>query len=210
MRCAICKKKFIPTQFLQKCCSVEHSLEWIKLNKEKLRARAEKLEKEEWKIRKTKLKEKVTGVPELTKTLQPLINRIVRLIDEGHSCISSGRNTGKKNAGHYFSTSEAPHLRFNLMNIYVQSEHDNTHLHSNNRGYRLGLIGTFGLEHFEYVDSLKGIKTPKKTKIELEAAIEKSKQVIKQLEKENKIYDNATRLKLRKKYNEYIWSDTTE
>ena len=208
MRCKICQIKFTPTQFLQKCCSVEHSIEWLNLNKEKIKLAHTKETKLVEKIARAIKKEKIEATythKDYVQKLQPLINTIVRLIDKNQACISSGRFTGKVNAGHYFSTSEAPHLRFNLLNIYLQSEHDNTHLHSNHRGYRLGIISNFGQEHLDYIDSLFTINRNKLTIFDLKEAIITARVIIKELKNKDLVYSNKERIELRNKYNSVIF-----
>lgn len=154
--------------------------------------------KKDWKIKKK------SPIQEL----QMEINKIIRLIDKGHLCISELTPLGVKyDAGHFFSVSGHSTLRFHLFNIYAQSVRGNQHKYGNGAGYSLGLSTTFGNNHLEYVLSLPIKHTILKlSTFEMEGKIKIARQIIKEIELEIKKRDfdrpftTEERLILRAKY----------
>ncbi len=90
------------------------------------------------------------------KELQRVINRIVREIDKGHKCISSGRKLNNKyDAGHYYSVGSNPSLRYNLHNIFAQSVSDNQYNGGNPIEYIANVSLLFGED---YADEMQGMR----------------------------------------------------
>jgi len=96
--------------------------------------------KAESKQRDAKTRESLKTLSDWKRSLQTEINTIVRLIDNGYPCIATGRNTGKRNAGHYISVGSNDTIRFHLENIWVQSEESNTHQSGDTIKYQQGII----------------------------------------------------------------------
>lgn len=189
-KCKWCGTVFRPYKTTDKFCSTYCFIDDHK----------EKEWKKEVKIRKEKLKTHKDYI----KDFQVIINKLIRIIDFGHNCISCGRN-GKPQSGHYHSTQANPSLRFNLFNIWLQDYYCNVQLSANIIGYNKGLINEFGIQLKEYIETglVAEIREIKPSIPELKEAIEKTKQIIKQLPKE-KIYSKSERIELRKKFNEEI------
>jgi hypothetical protein len=82
--------------------------------------------------------------------LQKDINKIIRLIDVGCPCISSGRKyRDDDQAGHFYSIGSNPALRFNLLNLWNQSIKDNMHNSGNLLNYRQSLVDSGLIELVE-------------------------------------------------------------
>jgi hypothetical protein len=169
-KCKFCKVSFEPAKLLQQVCSPACAIE---LNNQ-LKAKSEK--KEKVKIRK-ELKESAKTISNYRKDLQIIINKIVRTIDEGHCCISSGRKyKSNDQAGHYYSVGAYPHLRFNLHNIYSQSVADNLYKSGNPIGFTQGLIRDFGEDWIKIVTKLpEEYRELKLDKEDIKEAIVKAK-----------------------------------
>lgn len=204
-KCKVCGNIFNPNNSIQKVCSVNCAIEFAKKVIIKESLMVQKQENKDWKSRKVEMKEKVKTLSDYQNELQKEINTIVRLLDRGHSCISSGRNNdGKRDSGHCFSRGAFPSIRFNLHNIWSQSVHDNQYLSGNFNGFRTRLIEKFGASYFEYIESLRSeYPSLKLTKDELTEAKLICKEIIKELKEEGYLTD-LERLEIRYKLNKRI------
>jgi len=192
--CKNCKTKFVPAyNSLQQACSVNCAIELSKKKSQK-----------EWRIEKKELKEKLKTHSDYEKELQTEINSIVRLIDRGVGCIATKSVNGKMNAGHYISVGANNTIRFNLLNIYLQSEHSNTYKAADTHRYREGIIRIYGKELLEEMDALNQHKTIKLTIPELKSAIFVARSIVKHLKLEDKEYLPEERIELRRKFNNMI------
>lgn len=135
------------------------------------------------------------------KILQPSINLIARLIDLGQPCISTGNLKGKMSGGHYVAAGDNRTLCYNLHNVFIQSFHSNHHKSGSILNYQDGLISTYGLEYFTYIQSLR--KHPKMTlsKVRMIEVNNRAKEIIKELNKENKTRNSEERIDTRNKIN---------
>ena len=192
--CKNCKTKFVPAyNSLQQACSVKCAIELSKKKSQK-----------EWRIEKKVLKEKLKTHSDYEKDLQVEINSIVRLIDRGVGCIATGARTGKANAGHYISVGANNTIRFNLLNIYLQSEHSNTYKAADTHRYREGIIRMYGKDLLEEMDALNQLKTIKLTIPELKEKTVIARSIVKHLKLEDKEYLPEERIELRRKFNNMI------
>lgn len=185
---------------MQKVCSLNCAITFAKKD-------SEAKEQKEWNKRKVKVKEEVKSVSEYRSELQKLVNKIARLIDRGFPCISSGRIALNYDGGHFYSTSASPQIRFNLLNIYIQSVHDNRDKHGNLIEYRKGLINEFGEDFMDELDSLpliheNAIKNA--TKEDYKTWITNAKQVIKELNNREEQFTSSERIEYRRFYNKKI------
>lgn len=195
-KCRYCKEKFFTNIQLQSVCSLECA---IAITKTKT---ADAIEDELWKHRKKELIESTKTLGDYAKELQAEVNALSRLIDNGKRCISSGLMAKKANGGHFWSVGSTPGIRFNLHNIHLQSEYDNTFKHGNPLGYRKGLTERYGQEYMDYIDSLP-ILFPKlkASKEELEYCTKIARQLVREMKKENNIYSNEEAIKKRNELN---------
>lgn len=141
------------------------------------------------------------------ETLQALINTIVRLIDRGHDCISSGTKYGqyKVAAGHYYSVGSNPTLRYNLLNIYNQSWSDNGHKGGKGSNYGLRLKEVFGADVRDEIEGLVSkYPTLKMTRKEALEYCKIAGQIIKELKDIEIIFSTEYRIEVRKKINERL------
>jgi hypothetical protein len=200
--CKNCKHIFQPKAPLQSICSLDCAIELA-------RVKAEIKERKEWGKRKKELKEATKTPSEYKEDLQKEINHIVRLIDKGHECISSGAKVYQVNAGHLYAVGSHPELRFNLLNIYNQRVHDNKYKGGNGIVYKERIKEVFGLEVFEEIESLKlrykhlDLSVP-----EVKSAIKEARKAVRYLEKHTKDlekpYITEDRIHLRRFYNDLI------
>jgi Bacteriophage Lambda NinG protein len=199
-KCKNCFNVFEKQRSLQYCCSMICAIE----HQNKMK---KKLELSDWKKRKENIKESLQTLSDLKRILQDDINRLVRMIDYDQLCISSQRRPIKRNSGHYYSVGAHPELRYNLLNIFLQSEHDNSYLSGNLLQYRENLKLLFGkkfLYELEYLPSV--YKSLNLSKEEIKEATKATREVIK-LHLTNypdvKL-GNEKRIELRRQYNELI------
>jgi predicted DNA-binding protein YlxM (UPF0122 family) len=199
-RCKECGEYFDimrPLQFLCKpACAIAYT-----------RKQAEKKEQKDWKERKKVLKENTKKKPEYEHDLEVEVNHIVRLIDKGHECISSGRSKYIPNAGHYFSVGSSPSIRFNLLNIFNQSVSDNMYKGGQPREFMEGIKKTFGEEVANEVAQLKATYPEIKLSIpEIRETIKVARQCVRDLMKveSDKPYTTEERIELRRFYNSVL------
>lgn len=200
--CRECKGKFLPKMALQVVCGLKCSISYAK-------KKTEEKEKKEWAKRKKEGKESLKTKSEYEKDLEKEINQIVRLIDKGHNCISSGRSNYTVNAGHFFAVGSNPSLRFNLLNIYAQSVGDNMFKGGAPREYLEGLCKTFGEETANEISELKASYPEIKLSIEeLKETIKVARRCVKDLKKLNgdseKPWITKDRIELRRFYNSVL------
>jgi hypothetical protein len=183
--CKICKVKFKPFKPLQQVCSPACAI----LLAEKNKAKNEKREKT--KIKK-ELRETAKTISAYRKELQIIVNKIVREIDAGFNCISSGRPYKTNDqAGHYYSVGAYQSLRFNLHNIYSQSVADNLYKSGNTIGFTQGLIKEFGDSWLQIVTKLPlEYREIKLSKEDIQQCILNAKEflkIVKEYKKENEL-----------------------
>jgi hypothetical protein len=197
--CKICKAQYTPVKPLQVVCSPLCSIEYSKIHLPKVKITEANQKRKE---NKAKLKD-LENLSYWKKILQAQVNLIVRLIDKGCNCISSGRPyKDTDECGHMASRGSNPALQFNLFNMYSQSVHDNQHLSGNLLEYR------DNLEKFElyelYLEQKRKYTKLKITKEEIKEAIHNAKSVILELKMLNQeeLLPRTTekRIELRLKY----------
>jgi len=171
----------------------------IQYAREKVKAKQTKDWQKEKKVLKTALKTK----SDYERDLQKEVNTIVRLIDKGFVCISTGKPLNDKfDAGHFYSRGANATLRFNLFNIYAQSVYANQYLSGDQTNFIAGLRKYYGNDHAEYVLGLKANNKPLKlTPLEIEQKTSIARSVVKWLKLQDKTYDAKQRIDLRKEFN---------
>ena len=127
-KCKCCKEIFVTNKSTQSTCSWQCAISLTNIAIQKKQAK-------EAKVQKAEMKERIKTLSDYKRELQVLVNHLARLIDEGAPCVSSGRSSGKMSGGHRWACGGWDNLRFNLMNIWIQSFHDNHHLSGNPSGY---------------------------------------------------------------------------
>jgi len=171
----------------------------IQYARDKVKVKQTKDWQKEKKVLKTALKTK----SDYERDLQKEINTIVRLIDKGFVCISTGKPLNDKfDAGHFYSRGANATLRFNLFNIYAQSVYANQYLSGDQTNFIAGLRQYYGNDHAEYVLSLKSIIEPLKlTSDDLKEKTAIARGIIKWLKLQEKIFNAKERMELRLKFN---------
>jgi len=198
-KCKQCKKLFEPVfSTTQQVCSIECSKLFTRSVKgKKLQT---KLDKE----RTKEQKEKIKTTADWKKELQPLVNKIARLIDFGQPCIATGNLSGKMDAGHRIAVGANESLRFHLDNIHIQSVHSNRYKAGDNYKYSQGIKNVYGSSYLHYLDSLNQIKPIKLSIEQIKESIAICRSIIKELESEPKIRSAQERIELRKELNKRI------
>jgi hypothetical protein len=203
-KCKVCKGGFKKRNSLQVVCSPKCAITHAKRISEK----KEKQEQTQWNIKKRSDKKKLEPLRDKLNKLQRVVNAIARWIDTGHPCISSGRTTGKINGGHFWPVSTNRHIRFHLMNIFLQSESDNNYKGGNISEYREGLKNTFGEAVLAEIEDLKNkYKDLKLQSFEVDEKIVIARSLIKQMKAiiaEKKKLTNEERLSYRHLFNKKI------
>lgn len=172
-KCKVCQVEYTPQRIGQKVCGYKCAIELAK--------------EQSWKERKEVLKESTKTLGDYAKELQKEVNKLVRLIDFGKTCISSGIFPKKPQAGHYRSVGAYPALRYHLDNIHLQSYEQNVEKSGNPLGYRQGLKERYGIEYLNYVDNLPNeYPSLKPTKEELVEATKKAREIIRGFEKKSR------------------------
>jgi hypothetical protein len=174
--CKVCKTKYTPTKPLQQVCNPLCAIEYSKIHLPKHKMTEANQKRKE---NKAKLKD-LENLSYWKKILQAQVNLIVRLIDKGCNCISSGRPYREDDqAGHMYSVGSTPALRFNLLNLWSQSIRDNMHNSGNLLNYREQLV------KFDIIDLIEEqrLKYPtlKVSIEEIKEAIQNAKSVILEL-----------------------------
>jgi hypothetical protein len=169
-KCKNCKEKFIPQRPLQYVCDWECAEDYVFVLRKK------KENKERAEAKKSLLTHK-----DYIKMLQVVFNTYIRLRDKDKGCISCGSPfTTKYDAGHFYSTSAAPSLRFDEANCHGQCVHCNQHLHANLILYWENLPKRIGQSNYEALKERK--EKPLKLSIpEIQEKIKYYKQKIKQI-----------------------------
>lgn len=208
--CIFCRKKFEQKIFNYRYCEeTEECREAGKQSKNKVIQNAiEKAKGLKFKKAKSEtkvLRDKLKTLSDWKNDLQKEINAIVREIDKGHPCISSGRPLGKSyDAGHFLGRQAFPEARYHLMNIYAQSVEQNQHKSGNVIGFMEGLEQVFGKEHLELVMALKSLPSLKITIEEIKVAIPICRGILKWLKLQDRQFTTEERLELRKHFNSEI------
>lgn len=207
--CDHCGNEFKPYNSLVKACGIPCAIELGKAKAKKDLENQVKREAKEWSLKKKEGLDNLKTKSDYEKDLEKEINHIVRLIDKGHECISSGKKNYKVNAGHFYSVGSTPALRFNLLNIFNQSVDDNMFRGGNILDYSESLRKTFGLEVSNEIHGLKykyqilDLSIP-----ELKEKIKIARVVVRKLIKENwdesKPYTTEERIEKRRFYNDLI------
>lgn len=203
-KCKVCKGGFKKRNSLQVVCSPKCAITHAKRISEK----KEKQEQTQWNIKKRAGKKKIETLREKLNKLQRLVNALARCIDTGHPCISSGRTTGKMNGGHFWAVGSNRHIRFHLMNIFIQSESDNNYKSGNVSEYRESLKNTFGEAVLAQIEELRDkYQNTKLDPIEADEKITLVRSLLKQMKAiiaEKKKLTNEERLGYRHLFNKKI------
>ena len=169
-KCKHCKQPMTMVyNSLQKYCvdKPECVEVWVSVEKEK-----------QWKKRKAKLKQEAMTLSDYMKIAQQVFNKWVRQRDEGQPCISCGIQTGKRDAGHFFSVGNYPSVRFHEDNNHSQCVNCNQFNGGNIHEYKPRLISKIGAKRFNELDKLAH-QARKYSIPEVKEIIDKYKKLIK-------------------------------
>jgi len=200
-KCRICKANFKPVHNTTEVtcgeysCRLSYALKWSKNEKKRQKKEVDKKVKA--------IKEKVT---KWEKIIQPKINKIARIIDKDLPCLATGRN-GQIHGGHIFSRGAHSNMRFNLHNIHRQTAQSN-HWQNDDLKLREGLKREYGVNYYEFLESMKGCKPLKFTTDEYKELNKRVNEVLRWVETQEAKND-VERLELRdicnKRLNIYLY-----
>jgi hypothetical protein len=152
--CPVCRNLFMPGRPLQAVCGPKCAMK--KVREEKAQKRA--------KDRELKEADKTSG--DLKGEAQEAFNAYIRYRDRSENCIDCGkpfepgRPGGSVDAGHFFSRSAAPHLRFNEDNVFSQRKNCNRPGGTTFAAFRAGVVNRIGEERTQAVEALAKITPP--------------------------------------------------
>lgn len=190
-KCKHCKEYFDKSQLFKvpagSFCSQDHAVAFAiavaNKNKEKARKKQKVIERKKLRVRKQALK----TVSELSKEVQSVFNKFIRLRDAGKKCISCPADlknnffTGSNiHAGHYRSVGSSKQLRFDEDNVHGQCAKCNVHLSGNQINMRKGMVKRIGEKRVEQLDNNREVK--RWTKEELAEKLAHYKAKVKELE----------------------------
>lgn len=155
------------------------------------------------KIRKQKTIELMSCDEYRAKYVQPVFNKIARLIDYGQRCIATGNN-GRMNGGHYHSVGSNRTICLNLHNIHIQSYQSNSEKGGDNILYRKGLVNTYGIDYAIMVENLSSIEPIKLTKDDLIRVKVLAQKIAKELEANLTVLSPEERIRKREEINNEI------
>ncbi len=199
--CKNCKDPFDQQRFGQVVCGYTCSIPYSKKLEEKKKQDNEKIDRK----RVKEEKEKIKTLSQLKQDLQPIVNHIARLIDNGYSCISCG-GTGKMSAGHFWSTGSYDHLRFHLENIWNQDFHCNNHKGGAPREYIDSIGKIFGARYKSYIydDIRRRFNDLRFDRLMITEAIKVARVERNALKRADKTYILGARIEKRREINEKI------
>ena len=135
------------------------------------------------------------------KYVQPLINKIARLIDYGNPCTPTGNFEGKMAGGHFTSVGANRTICLNLHNIFIQSFHSNSWKGGDDKKYREALKRIFGADYLEFIDGLNSHRPLQLRKPDLVEIKEKALVIIKVLEADKEFLSPEERIEKRNHIN---------
>lgn len=194
-RCKHCKEKFEAIFFNQKFClekdeCISAFAKWNKAEAEKKKAKAWRKKKQ---VFKAKDKDK----------LQDQINRIVRLIDFGLTCLAKGYHPNQMHAGHIFSRGSESAIRYNLHNIHRQSAQSN-HFQNEDGLLREQLKKEYGNSYYDFINGLRRFKGFKLSDSEYYQLYLKARKIANELDKKGYKYSLQDRITLRNEINKEL------
>lgn len=152
--CGVCEKEFLPARPMQGVCGPRCAM--TKVRAEKARERTKDRERKE--------ADKTSG--DLKGEAQDAFNAYIRYRDRSENCIDCGkpfepgRPGGSVDAGHFFSRSAAPHLRFNEDNVFAQRKNCNRPGGTTFAAFRSGVVARIGEERTQAVEAQAKITPP--------------------------------------------------
>lgn len=150
--------------------------------------------------------EMMSNVEYWSKILQPNINLVARLIDQGNPCIATEK-FGKMNGGHYISVGANRTTSLNLHNIHIQSFQSNHFQSGDIIKYQAGLQRVYGEDYYQFVESLRRTPSLNITKIEMKeynSIARKAISILRDDFNKDLIRSPAQRIKMRNMINEEL------
>lgn len=172
------------------------------------------------KIKKEKSAKKKEGLNKLMTAdnyratyVQPILNKIARLIDHGQPCIATGNMQGKMAGGHFISVGANRTTALNLHNIHKQSFQSNSWKGGDGLEYLVGIQNAYGKEYAEFMVGLRKTKSIKLSKTDLVRIKSIASTIAKELEKDLKTRNPKQRINKRNEVNirlgiyprEFMW-----
>lgn len=157
--------------------------------------------KERERIRKQK--QRIKSLSRIRKDLQTKVNRLVRMVDNGHPCIATG-NFGMLDAGHYISVGANVTISLNFHNIHIQHRESNSFKSGDVINYRRGIVEIYGKEYLDFMDGLQRCKI-QLDRATLLKATQRTNEAIREMNKKPPyLLTPKERIVLRNRLNDFI------
>jgi len=147
-KCKLCGEKFIRQYSLaQQCCTIEHTIQYLRQKTEKTAKRQQRKDDRE-------LKEKLKTYSQKLNDAKRIFQKWVRTRDAEQYCISCGTTVSIPywDAGHYKKAELYRGVIFDEDNVHKQCRKCNYYLDGNELNYRQGLIQRIGLQRVEKLE----------------------------------------------------------
>lgn len=196
-KCKSCGERFKPKySSLEKFCTEKEQCRNAAFNY----AMDKKKEAEKRKLRKDRENFNWTDSKWLKSNLQSEVNKIVRSIDRGLTCLATD-TSGQIQAGHIYSRGAHTQMRYNFHNIHRQSAY------SNNKQSHDGLMQErlseeYGDDYLAFIRDMRSLEVQKWTIAQLGTALKIARMEFRSLEKEEtKLFSKERRITLRNQMN---------
>jgi len=192
----LCTNEFKQYKSTVKVCSMGCAIAYAKQKNQKDAIRQAERDKAKHTI------ERMTTDKYRAVKIQPLMNLLARIIDNGQPCIATGNHEGKMAGGHRHSVGSARNLSLNLHNIHIQSWQSNDKQGGDHVRYRAGLIEIYGRKYANFIDE-DLMQCPSKlwTKDDLVELRLRLQKIVNDYKHLNKIYTPLERIKIRNQLN---------
>ena len=147
-------------------------------------------------IKRKKLYDNVTN---WKNEFQKEINKIVRLIDNGLTCLAREKG-GQIHAGHVYARGGNQYIRYNLHNIHRQNAQSN-HFQNDDGLLRDGVVREYGSDYMEFITNLKQTPKPNYINDDFQNFTENARKIVSRLKRLNLKYSLQKRLEIRNEIN---------
>jgi hypothetical protein len=147
-KCKLCGEQFIRQYSLkQNCCSIEHTLQYLRQKEKKTTAKLQRKEQ-------TELREKLKTYSQKLNEAKKVFQKWIRIRDADKPCISCGTTVSIPfwDGGHYKKAELYRGVIFDEDNVHKQCRKCNFYLDGNELNYRRGLIDRIGKDKVEELE----------------------------------------------------------
>jgi hypothetical protein len=132
--------------------------------------------------------------------LQERVQEIARLLDMGQDCMARGKMALSYDGGHVWGKGAHCECSLNLHNIFAQDSKSNQST-TEDALMAKGVENYFGLDYYNFVESLKNKPVVKLSKLEYEQIYRRACKIANELKKEGKVLTKEERITERNRIN---------